>query len=282
MDDDFKDLNDEEKLKAENEFLKMKLMLEQGAQFGGDGETKLPAELENEFLQNVMAFEKQFEERKTIKLFDKIGQPQQFKPENEIQDSEIDKAWNDLSNYLSEHGINLDTCSPNISSRELYRFTIEELFEHEMDDMNLPGWSTNFIYDEFHPDPIYESEKAVKEELFPALFKVEPVGDYFLCLYNKEILLNGTSYATSEEVKEAFNRFKSFFKKIELKELNIDNCEVVNEKKSVVRGKYKAVAKAIDDGAKLIFEGQFMIELIPDDLGYWSIRDIQIRGINFE
>jgi hypothetical protein len=280
--DEYNHLNDEEKLKAENEFLKMKLMLEQGAHFGGDGETRLPAELENEFLKNVMAFEKQYEERKTIKLFDKIGRPQQFKPVNEIPGSEIDKAWNDLSNYLSEQGIHLDVCSPNISARELYRFTIEELFDHEMDDMNLPGWSTNFIYDEFHPNPVYESEKAVKEELFPALFKVKPVDDYFHCLYDKEILLNGKLYATSAEVKASFNRFKSFFNKIELKKLNIDHCEVVNTEKTIVSGKYKAVAKAIDDGDKLIFEGQFSVELNPDDLGYWSIRDMQMDGINFE
>lgn len=282
MEDDYKNLNDEEKLKAENEFLKMKLMLEQGAHFGADGETKLPAELENEFLKNVMTFEKQFEERKTIKLFDKIGQPQQFKPVNKIPESEIDKAWNDLSNYLSEHGINLDVCSPNISARELYRFIIEELFEHEMDDMNLPGWSTNFIYDEFHPDPVYESEKAVKEELFPALFKVKPVDDYFHCLYDKDILLNGKLYATSVEVKAAFNRFKSFFKKIKLKELIVERCEVINAEKTIVRGNYKAVASAIDDGDKLIFEGLFSVELNPDELGYWSIRGLQMDGINFE
>lgn len=282
MGDDFNNLNDEEKLKAENEFLKMKLMLEQGAHFGGDGETKLPTELENEFLKNIMTFEKQYEERKTIKLFDKIGQPRQYKPVNEIPDSEIEKAWNELSDYLSEHGINLDVCSPNISARELYRFTIEELFEHEMDDMNLPGWSTNFIYDEFHPDPVYESEKAVKEELFPALFKVKPVDDFFHCLYGKEILLNGKLYATSEEVKAAFNRLKSFFKKIELKKLIIDFCEVINTEKTIVKGTYKAIARAIDDGDKVIFEGQFLVELNPDDLGYWSIKEIQMGGINFE
>ena len=282
MEDDFKNLNDEEKLKAENEFLKMKLMLEQGAHFGGDGETKLPAELENEFLKNVMAFEKQYEERKTIKLFDKIGRPQQFKPVNEIPDSEIDKAWMDLSNYLSEHGINLDACSPNISARELYRFTIEELFEHEMDDMSLPGWSTNFIYDEFHPDPVYESEKAVKEELFPALFKVKPVDDYFLVLRGEDILLNGKIYAASTDVKAAFNRFKSFYSKIKLKKLIIDHCEIVSAEKTKVHGKYKAIAMAIDSSDKTIFEGQFLVVLNPDDLGYWSIREIQMEGINFE
>jgi hypothetical protein len=36
MPEEFSHLNEEEKLKAENEFLKMKLMLEQGALFGGN------------------------------------------------------------------------------------------------------------------------------------------------------------------------------------------------------------------------------------------------------
>jgi hypothetical protein len=32
----------------------------------------------------------------------------------------------------------------------------------------------------------------------------------------------------------------------------------------------------------VIFEGSFKIELFPDDLGYWSIRNMKIEGINFE
>ena len=50
MPDDISNLNEEQKLKAENEFLKMKLMLERGASFGTDNDTALPAGVENEFL----------------------------------------------------------------------------------------------------------------------------------------------------------------------------------------------------------------------------------------
>jgi hypothetical protein len=269
---------DEENLKAENDFLKMKLMLERGAYIGGENKG-LPAEVENQFLNNVMAFEKQFEERKTIKLFDKIGRPQHLKPISEISDSEVNKAWNELHDYLNEHGIDLDVCSPNITNRELYRFATEELFEHEMDDLNLPGWTTNFIYDEFHADPVYESEKVVKDDLFARLFSIDPIGEYFHCLHDKDIFLNGKLYAEATDIKETFNRFKSFYKKIRLQKIAI-KCNF-QEVKTIVKGNYKALATAIENSIKMNFQGNFMIELQPDDLGYWSIKLMQIEGIDF-
>jgi hypothetical protein len=274
MPEDFSHLNEEEKLKAENDFLKMKLMLEQGAHFGSDGETKLPAEIENEFLKNVMDFEKQFEERKTIKLFDKIGRPEQFKPVNEISDNDIDKAWKDLDDYLSERGINLDVCSPNISNRELYRFTTEELFEHEMDDMNLPGWSSNFIYDEFHPDPVYDNSRMVEQNLLADIFSKSDL--FYEIDYDKEgIVFNNKLYETRESFIEMINRFKSVFDEIELIECSISNCEV-KETECTVIGNYRAVAKS--EVNETVFKGDFKVDLIFNDMDYWYFKRIQIDG----
>jgi hypothetical protein len=272
MQEDFSHLNEEEKLKAENDFLKMKLMLEQGAHFGGDGETQLPAEIENEFLKNVMDFEKQFDERKMIKLFDKIGRPEQFKPVNEISDNDIDNAWKDLDDYLSERGINLDVCSPNISNRELYRFTTEELFEHEMDDMNLPGWSSNFIYDEFHPDPVYDNSRMVEQNLLADIFSKSDL--FYEIDYDKEgIVFNGKLYETRESFFEMINRFKSVFDEIELIECSIDNSEV-KETECAVTGNYRAVAKSGIN--ETFFKGDFKVELILNDMEYWYFKKIQI------
>src|SRR5450759_1662648 len=104
MNENFESSDEEENLKNENEFLKMKLMLEQGAQFGTmQTDSELPAGIENQFLRNVMEFEKQFEEQKTIKVFDKIERPNHFKPVNEVREDEIENAWTNLDEYLHKN-----------------------------------------------------------------------------------------------------------------------------------------------------------------------------------
>ena len=276
--EDFSHLEGDEKLKAENEFLKMKLMLENGAKFEISEENKLPAAVENEFLTNMAAFEKQFAEHKTIKVFDKIGRPAHFKPVAEIPDEEIEKAWEELSGYLDEHGISLGVCSPNISKRELYRFATEELFEHETDDMDLPGWTTNFIYDEFHPDTVYDNSRLVEQDLFGDIFRKEDL--FHEINYDKESLVfNSKLYENRESFIEMINRFKSLFDEIELLECNVISCRV-GETDCEVKGNYKASAGT--ERNRMFFEGDFKVELILNEFEYWYFKKIQIGGFNAE
>src|SRR5258706_1228352 len=205
-----------------------------------------------------MTFEEQFEEHKIIKVFDKIERPGHFKPVNEIPDTRIDQAWDELREYLNKYGIDLGVCSPNISKRELYRFTTEELFKHETEDMLLPGWMINFIYDEFYPDPVYESEKTVMDDLFPALFRTEPVDEYFYCLHEYDILLNGKIYTTRNDVNATFNSFKALFSRIELEEVLIDRCDVINAAETVVSGNYKGLCTAITAKRETTLGGKFI------------------------
>ena len=159
------DFNEEENLKNENEFLKIKLMLEHDAKFEtSQPNIDLPDETENEFLNYIMAYEKQAAERKTIKVFDRIEKPHHFKPVNKIADDEIDGAWHELGSYLNKYNIDLAVCSPSINTRELYRFATEELFDYEMNDIFIPGGMTCFTYDEFYPDPIYENTNIALDD----------------------------------------------------------------------------------------------------------------------
>jgi len=283
MNNPFNSSWENEKLKEENDFLKMKLMLENGAEFGEiEANEEFSPKVENEFLNYIIEFEKQAADHKYIKVYDKIGKPTHFRPVAELAEEDIVDALDDLVTWLNKHGIGLSVCSPNINNRELYRFITEELFEHEMSDMNIPGMTTNFIYDEFYPDPIYESEKVVKDDLFPAIFSVEPLHDFFQWLFQEEVQLNGKLYANGKDVKTVFDRFKSFFRKIKLKKFSINRCETKSENQVITTGKYKCVAIAAGTNEKVVFEGSFTIELFPDDLGYWSIRNMNIEGINFE
>jgi len=282
MSNPFKNSPENERLKEENDFLKMKLMLENGAEFGEiEANDEVSPQMENEFLKYIIEFEKQSADHKFIKVFDKINKPTHFRPVAKIKEEEIGKAWDDLLAWLNQYGIDLSVCSPNINARELYRFTTEELFEHEMSDLNIPGMTTNYIYDEFYPDPGYESEKVVKDELFPAIFSVEPLHGYFQWLFQDKVTLNGKLYTSGNDVKVVFDHFRSFFRQLKLEKFSIDRCDIKNNSKVIVTGRYESVAIPAGNDEKIVFEGTFNIELFPDGLGYWSIGNMIIEGINF-
>jgi hypothetical protein len=253
-------------------------MLEKGAQFGKmETDSELSPDIENEFLNYIMEFEKQSENPTYIKVFDKIERPTNFKPSALIPDELIEQAWQNLSDYLNQYQINLDVCSPNISSRELYRFTVEELFEHEMSDMHVPGMMHCFIYDEFYPDHIYDNTRKVQDDLFPDIFSKKPMSfDYG---FKDDLSFNHKVYKDFDALKDAVNNFKTFFVEINLEKCIVSSCSV-EEASSTVKGKYEA--SAIAGKEKMIFQGEFIIGLLLNSVGFYSIKDIFIEGIHID
>ena len=264
-------------LKAENDFLKMKMMLEHGAVVEMGSSNELPAEIENQFLKNVMEFEKQWADQKEITVFEKIGKPDHFKPVNEIADDDIDLAWNDLSEYMSQCGVDLSACSPNVTNRELYRFTVEELFKEEMTDINVPGMMSCFIYDEFHPDHVYDNTRHAIQDCIEAIFEKDPL-DFTPWFANDNIILNKKTGLTQAGFKEAVNRFKDIFDEIDLIEVKSDNCEIVDNR-CLVSGNYKT--KLVCGNTETQIEGNWMVEYFLDHLGYWEMINIQVENIQF-
>ena len=277
MAEEFANLNEEERIKAENEYLKMKLMLENGARFGIQGKEELPPDVENTFLKNIIEFERQFEQQKMIKVFDKVERPSHFKPVAEIPEEKIKTAYNGLTDYLEKYGIYLDVCSPNISTREMYRFVVEELFEYEMDDIAMPGWTHSFVYDEFHPDPVYDNSMAAKQCL-REIFRTTPI-DFDHSVRPTQLQLNDRENLNEKELSEIVDRFKSFYEKLELEECEVDSC-MIDEKITTVKGKYKAIGITARD--KPSFSGNWEMKFECDaDSGYWNIYSIVIEGIQF-
>jgi len=272
--------SDHEQLKAENEYLKLKLMLENGARFEGSPSTdgELPPELENQFLKNMIEFERRWEEHKTIRVFDKIGKPSHFRKVMEIPDNEINQAWDELIFYLQQYNISLDVCSPNISKRELYRFATEELFELETDDMNMPGWITGFIYDEFYPDQVYENTRAATEYCILRLLDKQPLESMYH-FRHENIRLNDYYPLTPEEIKKHVNSFKAAYDDLAEPDIQDIDC-IINEKISRVTGTYKVKAVIGKDIHEL--SGKWQVGLGQDEKsGYWYIDQINIEGIKF-
>ena len=276
---EFENLNEEDKLKAENDFLKMKIMLEQGAEFQQpEGAEDVPPEVENEFLRNIIEFEKQFETHKTITVFEKIGKPQHFKPACEIPDEEIEEAWRSLSDYMSEYGVDLSACSPKVTARELYRFTVEELFLHETDDINIPGMMSGFIYDEFHPDHEYDNTRAALDDCIKPILEKDPF-EWMHHFRNENIRLNTHYPLTKDEFKNIINRFKDSFNEIELINLS-ETSSQITDNICYIKGNYSAKGKFEHD--EILWNGDWTVEFEPDEeYGYWYIVNVQIEGISF-
>ena len=274
------DPNKNEALRLENDFLKMKLMLEQGARFGtveGDAEAFTP-DIENQFLRNIMEFEKQFAAHKTIRVFDKIGRPTRFRPNKEIPDELVDKAWAELDEYLHIYSINLGVCSPNISKRELYRFTVEELFEYEMDDMDMPGMTHCFTYDEFHPDHEYDNINSATTDCIIPMLEKRPF-EWMHHFKGRNLRLNDHFPLTEEEFKNIVNRFKSVYDDLEIGKVKAIAC-VFDEMKCCVKGSYSITGKLFSE--EILLEGNWLVEFEADeDFYYWYIVNVKVDGINF-
>ena len=137
-------------LLVENELLMLKL----SAEFGAEcipGSNDIPPVVVNEFLKSVYAFEKKFREpRPLVRIHDKIGKPF-FKKEEELPDKQLSRELKRLMKLLHDHRLELDVLG-EYPDRRIYKFLTEELFIHEMEDLDMQGYISHFCYEEFHPN----------------------------------------------------------------------------------------------------------------------------------
>ena len=158
-------LTKEDELKSEIAALKMKLGLEFGMKM--DDTSSLSPDVESQWLRNVYAFEQQFSQAKRIKVYDYIGRPVVMKYD-ELTPDQIRKELERVRVIMENHALELD-CICQYDDAIIYKFITEELFEHEMDDMTIPGMTYHFIYEEFHPNHDYdlrEHSKGLIETIF--------------------------------------------------------------------------------------------------------------------
>ena len=249
--------SDEEELRAENDFLKMKLMLENGAEFHGSPGSLMPPEIENRFLRNIAAFEEHWAQQKMITVFEKIGAPKHFEPVNLISEDEIEDRWRNLWEYLHEKGIHVEHCSPRVTARELYRFTTEELFQQEIEDIAVPGLMRGFIYDEFHPDPSFDLCILVENLLFWNIFQKGETRQHSLFKHPRLVINEQPPIAGDLFIKR-IEDFKDHFVELNLKNYRVFRSEIIGDN-AELEGNYSAEGLTTSD--LKIFEGNFLVKL---------------------
>ena len=260
---------DKERLAFENELKKAKLIAETGAKFGGL--SNLPPEIESQWLDQIHAFDHAFNNAKRIKLKQSIGNPV-LKLPSELSDEEISHELDKVVELLHKNNIVLDTIC-EVEEREVYRFIVEELMEEEVDDVKAEGWTSHFIYEEFHPNHEYDIQRAVKDYLLTLLG-----GDISFCdatLAHEIISVSGETLKV-EAVKSILECFIEANAGATLEELVFKENSIDEEgafQKFYIR--YKTKLQESDEAIVLDGDGTFTFTYM---YGYYYINGISIPG----
>jgi hypothetical protein len=146
-------LTNEEELHMENQMLKMDLEQKLGKPININEQEdmpKLPLVIENEFLKHMSAFEHKFKTAKEITVFELMKKPK-FKPIHALSQKQLVTEIEKVFKQLSKHHIMVDFIA-KYPPETMYTFLTVELMEKQIPDMNIPGFITHFIYEEFHPN----------------------------------------------------------------------------------------------------------------------------------
>jgi hypothetical protein len=268
----------EEALRQENEILKLRLIAEHGSKFEyGSGETKLSAEIEHVFLQQVLDFERKEAVAKEMSVFEVLGSPQHFPTVEMISEEEMKEMLWKLLNFIESKGINVAVLRPNVSDRELYRFITQELFNHRMLHIDIDGMTTNFIYDEFHPDYAFDNSNIAVNECLRQIFNKNDLEWTFH--FDHVLQLNQTKNLKVEVFRNKINVFKKRFEHIEAKQLQVLETELT-EDFCFVSGTYEICFTGA--GKHWLKTGKWEIHFrFWKELDIWMIFKINVEGISF-
>jgi hypothetical protein len=143
-------------------------------------DSQLSLEGQNEWLDYLLEFERQFEEAKSITVRERIGNPP-IQPIEEIPLYALEEAVNHLLDLLAEHGIVVDFLG-EWDDLAAYRYLSEELLDEEMADIRIEGmfthfdaatpaydvemWVEHFVWDVFRQERAYFLPGLEKQPLF--------------------------------------------------------------------------------------------------------------------
>jgi len=265
----------EENLRIENELLRLKLQAELGGQSHSSG--NLPPEIENEFLKNILAFEHNYANSKRAIIYDLLGNPE-FKKTGDLDDKAIELALEEVTNLLAKKNIVVHF-DEECDSRTRYHFITEELFEQQTDDFMIPGMTTNFDYEEFHPNHKKDIQNRAVEFLsgwFKQRFDENSweLADHFV-LPDRRLLSKKDLVARLKNIFDAYKAFTNeeyFIKEIKF-ELN-ENGGLGHAEGGV---KYDAV---LENGETIVMQGGFKLYLSNEN-GWWSIFHIVFPGFKY-
>jgi hypothetical protein len=256
-------------LPLENELLLMKLKAEFGAECT-TGSEQIPPAIVNEFLKSVYEFERKFREpRPTVTIFEKTGMPL-FTRIEDIKEKHIAGELKRIQNVLIAHSVELEILG-NYDDRTIYRFITEEFFDHEMEDLSLPGYVHHFCYEDFHPN--HEIDIRQRSVEFLSQWFAKEVNEYSWELADHFVHPDTRQFLKEEvleKISNVFNDYQAFF-----------NCEYIINKltfewsdskecgNGFVEGEVRYDAR-LQDGSMIHVQGPFQFYM-SNTCNWWSI-----------
>lgn len=248
------------KIEQENDFKKLKLSIEQDASFFGKSNPDLPPEIEGQFLNYVSNFENAFKNAKKITVYEKIGKPC-FKTAEMLSDFELTTELETVLELMRNNNMGLDViCDYENEDRLIYKFITEELFMHEIEDVNVPVMTSNFTYEEFHQNHKYDLEQATE--------------DFLKIFFNKKSKLYKNYHSQDAINHEALNNFRFLFKKFKLKLFKI---QVINYNETEARVDFNIDfwSKIKGTDTKILYSGSGHMTFIYQ-YGYWYVQMVEL------
>ena len=268
----------EENLRMQNDFLKMKMMAESGAFFGGSGD--LPSDLENLFLKNVLEFEKANVEGNGKTIYDLLNKPA-FEDEKSLGEKNFNNEFSRLEDLLKNNNIHVEFTRPR-SNRFKYDFITKELFNHTDSFIPVKGMTTNFLYEEFHPD--HELEIRDVTDTFLNDFLERRLDENVHYINNQFLEPDGNIVSLENLLK----RFQSLYEAVpafENTSFTIEKIEFeLNDSEEQITG--MGISKGIinyglvfHDGERKEIHGPFKI-YFSRERDCWSICFFYLAGFN--
>ncbi len=270
----------QENLRIENEFLKIKLKAQYGDSFQMGISADMPLEIENQFLKSMMAFEDEYANAEYVTVFERLGSPE-YKPLKELDEVELNNSIKRLMKLLHNNDIKLDILDGPYDAKIIYQFITDELFTRKVESKPLAGMTSNFIYEEFHPNHKADIIKRTHSFLlnwFGRKFTEYCTELSWHCITDEGLQL------TREDVVGKMNIFFEAFEQFKDDGYNINNInfelqEEADRGMGFAEGtlKYDAV---LENGEIIHYVGHYKLYLQLED-NWWSIFYFVMPGFKW-
>lgn len=270
-----------EKLQLENELLKLKMQAEYGAHFGRFADSPdMSPELERAFLEQVLAFERLYENSKPVPVREYLGNPV-FRPAAELDADELNAEWKRLTDLYASKELGVDFIADYPLST-MYDFMAGELLNEEIEP--IPGWC--FIYEEFHPNHDHDQRRRTQrfmDEFFGGTFCEDTLSDELVTQDGRRFRL--------EQVQALLERFHGVFERIESWEYAVIETSAQTDEELAAGpprmprlGFSEGLLRytiVMPGGERKLIEGPFKLYM-ECHCGWWSVMSFCMHGFSWE